>query len=267
MKNSVRLASLVLFLAIFAPGVVLGMKELPEQEPQILGEETLPQLPPDVRRIIANKTLRLILDEAEDKPEMLMEPQKNWSGTVLKLISSLTIGHAFYQKFLSTHGRTHLIDFVILLIENGADPTIKNYKGDTVLDLLFAGFVQKVSGPRFQKIQQEEVRTDYENYIEALKLKIDLLSKRKALYNENVPNLLIMVALNHDLGPITWSFFYWLKKSLGMDFTAACQSAKKMISQGSITTEWTLFPRFCSGEKISTTDTWWKDSGFFRIKY
>ncbi len=65
-KYSVQLASLVLFFAIFAPGIAIGM------------EKEIPSLPPDVRKIIANKTLRVILDEAEE-----IHSSKFWSETIL----------------------------------------------------------------------------------------------------------------------------------------------------------------------------------------
>jgi hypothetical protein len=116
MKYSVQLASLVLFFATFASGVAIGM------------EKELPSLPQDVKKIIANKTLRVILDEAQDDPTMLLE--KQWRGPK-------SIMEAIYS-FGWSQEKAPLIDTVLLLIQNGADVNTKNYEGNTILHLLLS---------------------------------------------------------------------------------------------------------------------------------
>ncbi len=258
-KYNVQLASLVLFFAIFAPGVAVGMKELPGEDiftPKFMGYgEDFPSLPPDVRRIIANKTLELMLDDAQDDPEVLMElgsGQQSLSEKVARYITSI---------FRQTH-KTPVIDFIILLIENGADPNTKNSAGNTVLRLLIMNFVSTLE--RIPKIDfsiggdaleewGNETRPHnhlggFQFYLNALKVKIELLAKLKINLNEKINGETaahIVIRSACELGYIVssmeyggkeslfntgglitrvrgfdkmWAFIFELKK-LGMDFT------------------------------------------------
>lgn len=119
-KYSILLLSLVLFSVIFASGVAIGM------------EKELPVLPSDVKTIIANNVLRLILDEAEDNPQLLLSREK-LEGFKRLFVQYIT--GASLEKYASANN----IDFIITLIAaNGADPNTKNYNGNTVLHLLIA---------------------------------------------------------------------------------------------------------------------------------
>lgn len=135
-----KLTSLILFLTIFAHGILISMeKELPEEEPRTIGygpqlmghtgTADTPYLPADVQKIIANKTLRVILDRLQDNPTLLIKPYKEVrestgiSGALEKL---------WYGEF---EGKKPLIDAVMLLIYNRADSNTKNYEGNTALHL------------------------------------------------------------------------------------------------------------------------------------
>src|SRR5437868_660753 len=89
-KYNVQLAILVLFSALFAPGGVIGMDPTSLYELRRTGKE-VPSLPSDVQKIIASKMLRVILDEAEDKPEMLLEKQWRWPKNVKEVFTSFSI--------------------------------------------------------------------------------------------------------------------------------------------------------------------------------
>jgi ankyrin repeat protein len=110
----VRLASVMLFFVTFVSSLVIGM------------EKEVSFLPRDIQVVIADKTLRVILDEAEDNPELLMAPQ--WRAP--KKIMEMTVPFSIKQETGSVN------DMVILLIENGANPNTKNYKGKTIAHIL-----------------------------------------------------------------------------------------------------------------------------------
>jgi len=63
-KYSVQFTSLVLFFAIFASGMAIGM-------------EKLPPLPSDVTKVIAAQTLQVLLDELQDLNELHMQGIKS----------------------------------------------------------------------------------------------------------------------------------------------------------------------------------------------
>jgi len=182
-KYSVRLASLVLFSAIFAPGMAIG-------------ETDLPSLPSDVKKIIANKTLRLILDEAEDNPGILMEPQISLSRSIKDIFASYSF---LFGLFTDT---TPLIDSIIFLIESGADPNTKSYKGNTVLHLL-------MNEPNFASM----VVKGKLGYL--IKLKLNLNEKNAD--GETAASMLMKLVLYERRSQL-WDFIFWLK-DLGLDFT------------------------------------------------
>lgn len=190
-KNNVQLASLILFSALFAPGVVVGMdptslyelrrtgKELPERAPQILsGEKPFDELPPDTRKIIANYTLRLILNEADNNSEMLMQKKEK----------SLSFMQMWELGPFARHFTMPIIDFVILLIENGANPNIKSNQGNTVLHFLMGGLLVKVA--YWQSSADENLDLEFEtfHYVKNLMLKIELLMRHAINVNEQDNN-------------------------------------------------------------------------------
>ncbi len=178
-KYSVQLASLVLFFAIFASGMVIGMEkkvpdDISEQEaawlrtvgirPEILWakKEDVPQLPADVQKVIWTKVLRLVLDDIQDNPQLLMSREKleGFRG----LLANYVTGES-----LEWYKSPDNIDFIIKLIMAGADPNTKNYKGNNVLHLLIAGL------PTSSELTKE--------FFDALKLKIYLLTRYKININ------------------------------------------------------------------------------------
>ena len=142
MNYRIKLASLALFFAIFASGVAVGM-EIPsglggmaeEQENWLhtegreVLEGSMPSLPSDVKKLILTQLLRLVLDEAEDNPSMLMSREK--LNFFMGILAKYVTGGA-----LESYTSTNNIDFIIKLIAAGADPNVKSYKGNTVLHLL-----------------------------------------------------------------------------------------------------------------------------------
>jgi hypothetical protein len=177
-KYSVQLANLALFFAMIAPGVAIGMENDLSDWVLVDKEQRLPSLPPDIRKVIANKTLRLILDEADDKPEILMGLQTDLSESFIK-----SIAWTLTPSFMIEHPKTPVIDTVIYLIVNGANPNTKNYKSRTVFHLLTLGFMEKLA-----KYDEGAVGVDYEyfakDYLVNLKLKIKLLVGLKVNLNE-----------------------------------------------------------------------------------
>jgi hypothetical protein len=253
MKKLIKIAVLILF---FLTGIAVGMKELPELEPY--DPEAVSIFPSDIKKIIAQKTLRLILDEAEENPEILFDKQWHESKSMMEAITSVFIG---------LKEKAPVIDMIILLIENGAEPNTKNYKGNNVLHLLITDF-----GKRTRKIQNLEKKEStisralylitygkddyseanaylatpqgenfyYSNYLNALKAKIKFLSQHKINLNaENdrgvtAAHMLILLALIGDSFDSMWSFIGWLKE-LGLDFTTVKTYVKDLGVPDSIT--------------------------------
>lgn len=179
-KYSVPLVSLVLFSALFASGVVAAMeKELRERVPQILsGEKPFDELPPDIRRTIANYTLQLILNEADNNSEMLMQKKEK----------SLSLMQMWEFGPFVRHFTMPIIDFVILLIENGADPNTKSNQGNTVLHFLMGGLLAKVA--YWESSEDENLDLEFEtfHYVKNLMFKIELLMRHAINVNEQDNN-------------------------------------------------------------------------------
>jgi hypothetical protein len=153
MKKLVKIALVMLF---FLTGIAVGMKELPELEPY--DPEAIPTLPSDVKKIIAQKALRVILDEVEDNPLMFIE--KQWRGPK-------SIMEAIYS-FGWSQEKALLIDTVILLIQNGANPNTKNYKGNTILHLLISTLCTAVLTPLEAKAKTIEEANSIHDRIQQL---------------------------------------------------------------------------------------------------
>lgn len=149
-KYRVKVATLMLFFTIFAPNLISSMeKELPEEEPRKIGYDLelmgrtgttdIPYLPVDVQKLIANKALRVILDRLQDNPTLLVKPYKEVRET-----TGLT---GLFEKFWLGEYETKkpLIDAVMLLIQNGVDPNMKNYEGNTALHLFLAALYATAS--------------------------------------------------------------------------------------------------------------------------
>lgn len=119
-KYHAQLVSLMLFFGMLTSGIAIGM------------EKELPELPQDVKTIIANKTLRLILDEAEKNPQLLISREK--LAGFRRMLAQYVTG-----KSLEKYASANNIDFIItLIVANGADPNTKSYNCNTVLHLLVA---------------------------------------------------------------------------------------------------------------------------------
>jgi len=174
--NSVQLASLVLFLVSFTSGMAMEDWHL---------VENLPSLPSDVKKVIATKTLRLILDEAEDHPEQLMEPSDRLEDSFKSYIT---------PKFLGGYPKTPLIDTIIFLMVNGADPNTKNYNGHTTFHLLMFEFLENLIGIDSWHTGLLIVNPvkDFLEHVENLALKIKLLQKLGINLNEKfqLPHIL-----------------------------------------------------------------------------
>lgn len=230
-KYSVQLASLVLFFALFASGAVVGMeKELPESK---RGGEILPELLSDVKNFIATKTLRVMLDEAEDNPAMLMEVSKEKKKKITNEMLNESKIWKVFGLGTSLESATRPIDMIIFLIENGADPNTKNYKGHTVLSLLIRCFIDE----DIRMIAPEH----FNKNVDFLRSKLKLLTKRNVNFNQiwaadDYSRTIAHVILKHVLSVVntlsnnwsnyysqenlktTWSFIFLLKE-LGVDFT------------------------------------------------
>jgi len=92
-------------------------------------------LPDDVLKLISNKLLILILDEVEDSSELLSRGKMGYMDTFINI---------FINKRPQYHKSSNNIDFIIKLIRAkniGADPNMKNYKGNTILYLLINEFL------------------------------------------------------------------------------------------------------------------------------
>jgi hypothetical protein len=120
------------------------LQELPERASQVLGEDALPHLPPDIQRMILTKLLRLILDELENDPQLLLSRERVdvYRGILGKYFNN--------KSSIERYQSDNNIDFIITLIAAGADPNIKNYKGNNVLHLLIKA-IQKPSD--FEKLK------------------------------------------------------------------------------------------------------------------
>ncbi len=163
-KYNVRLVSLILFTGIFSSNLAIGM-DLPELSPRVLGgEEPSFDLLPEIKKIIVTKVLRLVLDEVEDNPKLLLSREK------LKSLTGIFIEHVLGGQSLERYASENNIDVIIRLLMLGADPNTKSYKGKTVLHLLIA----TLQGNWINRI-----------LIDALELKIQILSK---YININVQN-------------------------------------------------------------------------------
>lgn len=98
--------------------------DLKEKIPvKILSEETT-SLPSEIKTEIAHKTLRLILDEAEDNSLLLEKTDK-----FKEMFSMLGLD-------ASPKAKLKYIDLISMLLKNGANPKTKSYKGNTILHLL-----------------------------------------------------------------------------------------------------------------------------------
>ena len=233
-KLSINFAGLVLFLVTFAPGMVVGMKELPELKSRVLGEYT-PSLPQDVKKIIASKTLRVILDEAQDDPGMLMKVSINERERWLRRTNELNDNPTFWNVFFESEPKPDIrpIDMIILLIENGADPKTKNYMGNTVFSLLMNYFVNmaipwvhdgvfrdnvgelgstlKLLARR--KVNFNQILDDEDSTTAAFKVLMRVLVSAHYIRSKR----LTCYSLKENL-KTAWSFIFLLK-DLGVDFT------------------------------------------------
>ncbi len=210
----------------------INTSDLEEKRHKTLSEKTT-FLPLDVKKIIANNALRLILDEATNKPEILLRKQWRAPKGVIEMTTSLR-GMLGIEK-------APLIDMIILLIENGADPNTKNYNGQTVVHLLIKDLVlnteRQLNEASAKDRDLSDFTLEYKEKLNTLKVKLELLAKHKVNLNIMVNGFfvahdLIMFALKalrfhsiywgeerfRELSDSTWAFLSWLKE-LGMDFT------------------------------------------------
>jgi hypothetical protein len=122
------------------------------------------ELPDDILKIISNKLLRLILDEVEDDSQLLSKKESNIVDSFMSKYMSLS---QYYES-------CNNIDYIIKLIRMkkiGADPNIKNYKGNTILYLL----IKEVLETSYLGIKDKEYQT--------MLGKINLLHNYKANFN------------------------------------------------------------------------------------
>lgn len=214
-KNNVWLMSLVLFFAISASNAVISMEEeLPKKES--------PKLLPEIQKIIANKALRVILDAAEYELDL--------------------------QKAVPID-----INKAILLIQNGANPNTKSYKGNTIVHLLIKGLSDKIYGwetydkygERVSEIDRPS-KADLEEfniYLNKLKVLFKQLDGFKMNLNAKMNNgvtaafeLIDLVFTPHTYNyPQTffdnmWNFIFWLQQ-LGMDFTTVKAEVTSVYGQ------------------------------------
>jgi hypothetical protein len=165
--------SFVLFFISFSSGIAVGMltdvypvgSNIAEKEaqwlrtvgirPEIIGSKDVPRLPADVQSVIFTKVVRLILDEAEDNPALLLSREE--PENILNRLGRYVTG-APLEWYTSANN----IDFIIKLIITGANPNTKSYKGNTILHLLIANLPHRWG-------------TINDQYIEPIALKIKLL--------------------------------------------------------------------------------------------
>ncbi|HJZ23304.1 MAG TPA: hypothetical protein VJ201_02515 [Candidatus Babeliales bacterium] len=210
----------------------VNASDLEEKRHKTLSEKTT-SLPFDVKKIIANNALRLILREASYNPEILLKKQWRATESVTEAFTSITTPEVEGKRVIE---KAPLIDTVILLIENGADPNTKIY-GNTVLHLLMCHFMKNTEMTLEEIIASSFFALfDFKKNLNTLKIKIELLAKHKVNINEasgiTTPAHKLIWFVLKTTGPYKginsievielfdsmWTFLSWLKE-LGMDFT------------------------------------------------
>ena len=227
-KLNIKFVGLVLFFVTFASGAAIGMEELPELEPYIPEELLIPSLPPDVKKIIASTTLRVILDDLEDIDKRKKE---GWLSMFVKdPRTPNTFEDRIWRRYRGERETVSTVmDMIMVLIENGADPNIKNYEGNTALHLIFKDIVHfyKIAPVEKQGFLERgyahKLTTEDIMRLLGVQSKIQFLVKHNidvnATNNEGDTAAHTLLRNAPDINrEVLWSFTQFLK-SVGADMT------------------------------------------------
>jgi ankyrin repeat protein len=146
-----------------------------------------------------NKSFYTIIEKIND--DYIHEIKKNFDELITKLSKNKI--NIFNKKYLNIHNETaliyasnynypHNLNYIRSLLENGADPNIKNTDGNTVLMIICKYIIDRIHflhiyiGNRGRKRKNIKIK-ELENYITKINAKIEII--KVLLENKANPNI------------------------------------------------------------------------------